>query len=148
MSRTVVHRTIAAPVTQVFATVSDIRMMAQALPHVVRYEFLSRTHSGLGTRFREVRLMRGKESPTELEITEYAVDRHVRMVADSHGTIWDTLFAVAGDDSQTELTLTMDARAYKLLPRIINRFIKGMITKAVEEDADLIKAFCETTNSR
>ena len=134
---------------RVFKTVSDINNFSQAVPHIVSAEILSDTKSGLGTRFKETRLMKDKESTTELEITELEITEfvendRVRMVADSHGTIWDTVFTVKPAGEGTDLELTMDARAYKLLPKIMNPLIKGMIRKAVERDMDAVKAYCES----
>lgn len=143
MTRTVVQRTIHAPRGKVFHTVADIRNYSQAIPHIVRVEFLSEIKSGVGTRFRETRLMRGREAATELEVTEYVEDEHIRIVADSHGSVWDSLFQVATEGDCTLLTLTMDGRAYKLLPKLINPLIKGMVAKEVAKDMDLVKAYCE-----
>ena len=89
--------------------------------------------------------MNGKEASTELEVTEYEPDRHVRIVADSHGTVWDTVFTVSPDGEQTRLEMVMDAKAYKLLPKLMNPLIVGMIRKAVESDMDAVKEFCEST---
>ncbi len=136
-------RSIRAPLEKVFSTVADIRQFSKALPHVVSFEFLSDMEIGVGTRFRETRLMKGKESVTELEVTEYVENDHARMVADSHGTVWDTVFSVKEEEGHTVLTMTMDARAYKLMPKLMNPLIKGMITKAVESDMDQVKAYCE-----
>lgn len=143
MSRWVATRAIAAPVPLVFATVADITRYSQAIPHVVRIEFLSETHLGVGTRFRETRLMKGREACTELEVTEWVQDDHVRLVAGSHGTTWDSVFAVAPAPDGTVLTLTMDGRAAALLPRIMMVLIHGMVQRAVEGDMDAVKAFCE-----
>ncbi len=137
-----VKRTIHAPVDLVFKTVSDINF-SKAVPHIVSAEILSDTKSGVGTRFRETRLMNGKEAKTVLEVTEFVENGRVRMVADSHGTVWDSLFTVKPDGESTALELTMDARAHKLLPKIMNSLIKGMVQKAVEKDMDAVKAYCE-----
>ena len=139
-----VSRKINAPINVVFNTVADIRNFSEALPHVVRYEFLSEQESGLGTRFRETRLMNGKEAMTELEVTEFVENEHVRMVADSHGAVWDTTFSV-NENGRTELTMVMDAEPYKLFARIMNAVFKRVIAKAVERDMDLVKAHCEST---
>ncbi len=144
--RITIRRQILAPVELVFDTVADIRNFSQALPHVVRYEFLSEKESGLGTRFRETRLMGGKEATTELEVTEYAPNDHVRMVADSHGAVWDTTFTVGRQDDATQLTVVMDARPHQLLPRIMNTLFKPMIAKAVARDMDLVKNHCESSS--
>lgn len=143
MPRTIVTRTIRAPADVVFSTVADIGQFSKAVPHIVKVEFLSDVRSGLGTRFRETRLMKGRESRTELEVTEYQPNRRVRMVAESHGTVWDTLFEVRSESGFCVLTLTMDARARSLIPKIMNVLIRGMVRKAIEKDMDAVKAFCE-----
>ena len=143
MSRTTVTRTIEAPIESVFNTVAAIEQFSEAIPHIVNVEILSEVQTGVGTRFRETRLMRGKEATTELEVTEYVENERIRLVSDAGGTIWDTVFTVAPQDGQTELTMTMDAKAYKLLPKLMNPMIKGTIKKAIEKDMDEVKAFCE-----
>jgi len=143
MTRTTITRMIDAPFKVVFETISDMTNYSKAVPDIVDVEFLSDTRTGVGTRFRETRLMKGKEAMTELEVTEYVANDRVRMVADSHGTVWDTVFSVKSVAGRTELTLTMDAKAHKLLPTLMNPLLKGIIRKAVEKDMDSVKAFCE-----
>ena len=130
MARITVTKTINAPLHVVFATVADIRQFAEAIPHIVGYEFLSETQTGVGTRFRETRVMHGKEASTVLEVTEYVENQRTRLVADSHGTVWDSVFEVREEGGATVLTLTMDAKAYKLLPKLMNPLICGMIRES------------------
>ena len=103
MTRTIVSRTVDAPLDVVFKAVSDIGNLPSTVPDIVKVEFLSDVISGVGTRFRETRLMNGKESTTELEVTEFIDNERVRMVADSHGTVWDSVFTVKATGGQTEL---------------------------------------------
>jgi carbon monoxide dehydrogenase subunit G len=127
----------------VFKTVADINQFSQAIPHIVKVEFLSDVKYGVGARFRETRIMNGKETVTELEVKEFVENDRVRLVADSHGTVWDTLFAVKREGGHTVLTMTMDAKTSKLLLKIINFMISGMVKRAVARDMDAVKAFCE-----
>lgn len=143
MTPILVDRLVDAPADRVFKTVADITWFSQAVPRIVKVDFLSDTKTGIGTRFRETRLMNGKPAITELEVTEYKQNERVRIVADSHGTVWDTLFIVSPESARTKLTLAMEARAHKLLPSLINPLIRGAIKKAVEQDMDSVKAFCE-----
>jgi uncharacterized protein YndB with AHSA1/START domain len=85
MAQYVATRSIAAPVARVFETVAHIDRFQEAIPHITNVEFLTETHSGVGTRFRETRLMRGREASTELEVTEYVPDERVRLVSDAGG---------------------------------------------------------------
>jgi len=139
----VVSRSIKAPVDRVFQTVAHIENFSRAVPRVVKYEILSSIQTGVGTRFRETSRMNGKEQTTELEVTEYVPNDHVRMVADSHGVIWDSVFTVKPEQDHTALTCAMDARAYKFLPKLMYPLMYKMIAKAVATDMDSVKEFCE-----
>ena len=144
MTRIIVKRTIHAPATHIFQAVSDIGNLPRTNPDIARVEFLSDTHTGVGTCFRETRVMKGREHVTDLEITEYDPAGRVRMVADSHGTVWDSLFTVEDAGERAELTLQMDCNAHRLLPRLLNPLFKGMIRKGLEKHLDAVKAYCET----
>jgi hypothetical protein len=143
MTRTVVTRTIHAPVSRVFTTVAHIEEFSKAIPHIVKFEYLSESKSGAGTRFRETRLMNGKEMLTELEVKEYVENERVRMVADSHGTVWDSLLTVRPEGENTLLTVTMDAITSRMFNRIMNVLIKGMVRKGMERDFNAVKTYCE-----
>ncbi|MEL6213999.1 MAG: SRPBCC family protein, partial [Pseudomonadota bacterium] len=64
-------RDIAAPVEQVFRTIADIENFAEAIPDIVNIEILSEAKTGVGARFRETRVMNGREANSVLEVTEY-----------------------------------------------------------------------------
>jgi len=146
MSRITVTRTVNAPADLVFMTVADIRQFSKAVPGITNYEFLSEVQSGLGARFRQMRVMNGKETATELEVTEFVANDRIRLVTDDgHGTLWDTVFAVKAENDRTVLTITMDSNSYKWMARIFVFLIQGMVKRAVERDMDSVKAFCENT---
>ena len=143
MTQFATKRTIDAPVDRVFETVAHIENFQQAIPHITNVEFLTESHTGVGTGFRETRLMRGREATTELEVTEYEPNQRVRLVSDAGGTVWDTVFVVRPSGDGSELSMVMDARPYKLMARIVNPVISRMITTAIEADLDAVKAYCE-----
>lgn len=136
-------RRIAAPTERVFSTVADITNFSKAVPHIVKVDFLSEQRVGVGTRFRETRLMNGREASTELEVTEYIEGERIRLVSDSHGTVWDSVFTVVPREQGSELTLVMEARPHKLLAKLTTPLFKGVIAKALEKDMDAVKAWCE-----
>ncbi len=143
MAQVTVQRHIAAPVDRVFQAVAHIENFAKAVPQISNVEFLTESHVGVGTRFRETRVMHGKEASTELEVTEYEPNDRVRLVADSHGTVWDTVFTVKPANGGTDLEMVMDAKAYKLLAKLMNPLVCRMISKYVAADMDAVKAYCE-----
>ncbi len=144
MSKVKVTRHIEAPVQKVFQTVSNIEGFSKAVPHIVDVEFLSETKTGVGTRFRETRMMGKRKASTVLEVTEYVENELVRLVSDAGGTIWDSAFIVEPDGVHTLLTLRMDAKPYKFLQKIMVPLImKGFMTKALAADMDAVKEYCE-----
>lgn len=143
MSTIKVTRRIQAPVKEVFQTISDIRNFSKAVPDIVDVEFLSEIKSGVGTRFRETREFKGREAKTELEVTEFIENEYIRIVSDTQGTIWDSLFTVTEKDKGCELTLEMEARPYKFFSKIMTPIMKGFISKALERDMDAVKEYCE-----
>lgn len=149
MARTSLSRTIDAPIEKVFDTVAHIENFSKALPHIIDVEFLSDKHSGVGTRFRETRRMGKHAVSTELEVTEYVRNERVRLVSDAGRTIWDTVFTTTpAQGGGTELGLVMTAAPYKVMARIMNPLIKGMIRRAIEKDLDAVKAYCEDPGRR
>ena len=145
MTRTTLVRSINAPVSTVFQAISDIEGFATIIPQITKIEFLSESQKGAGVRFRETRLMMGKENTETLEVTEYVENECIRIVSDTQGSIWDSVFRVKQVGDQTELTLVMEAKAYKLLAKIFNPLAKLFLKKAIAMDMDYIKAHCEGT---
>lgn len=144
MSKITIIKTINAPIELVFNTVADIRNFSKAVPDIGDVEFLSDQKTGVGTRFRETREINGREAATELEVTEYVENDHIHLVSDSHGTVWDSIFTVDEMNGRTNLTLVMEARAYKFLSKLLNPIMKSFIKKAVEKDMDAVKSYCES----
>ena len=144
MKQVTTDRVINAPLERVFETISTTEGFSNAVPHIVSVEILSEQRRGLGTRFRETRVMRGREATTELEVTEYVENKHVRYVSDAGGTIWDTVFSVEPEGDATRMRMTMDARPHTFFARIMTPLVMGMVAKAVEGDMDAIKAYCES----
>lgn len=137
------HRKIEAPISKVFRTLAAIEEFSQAIPHIKKVEFLSESRYGVGTRFRETRLMNGKEVTTELEVTELVENEYVRIVSDAGGTLWDTVFRVKQNGEAVEMNMQMDAIPHQVAAKIITPMILGMVSKFVQQDMDSVKEYCE-----
>ncbi len=138
-----VARTIQAPPEVVFQAVTDIGNLPATNPEILRVEFLSEQRAGAGARFRETRLMGRKEMDTELEMTEFSPPISARMVSDQGGTVWDTTFVVQPSSSGAELQIHMDARAHRLLAKIMNPLLQGLYRKGLQKHLDAVAAYCE-----
>ena len=147
MGRITVTRLINAPVPTVFRTISEIEQFANALPHIVRVEPLNDLRGTVGARFRETRVMSGREISTDLEITELVPNDRIRLETESGGTVWNSLFTVAPEGSGTRLTMAMDSEPQGLLAKAMVAMIGGVLQQAIEGDLDMVKAYCERTSA-
>ena len=143
MANVTVTRRIDAPVNVVFRTVAHVEQFSQAVPGILRVEFVSEVKSGAGARFRETRMMMGREASTELEVTEHVENERVRIVSEAGGALWDTVFTTVPDGEGTALKMVMDAQPRSASAKMTLPLIIGAVRKAVEEDMDAVKAFCE-----
>ena len=85
MSQTFVSLDINAPVEAVFAALANIETFPYRAEAIAAVEFLSDQKHGVGTRFRETRIMNGREAVAELEVTEQVENERIRMVGTAIG---------------------------------------------------------------
>jgi len=142
-----VARKIDAPVDVVFDTIADPKRFAGAISGVTSVELLSAAASGAGARFRQSRTVKGRETTMDFEITEAVRDQRVRIVNETHGTLWDSIFSLAPSGKSTTLTMRMDTKSRRLHQKLMMPVVMLMIRKAVEADMDALKAYCERRTS-
>ena len=143
MTHFTAERSIDAPVDLVFETVAHIDQFRQVIPHIVDVEFLTEQQTGVGTRFRETRLVGKRRASTELEVTEYVPNERVRLVSEAGGAVWDTVFTTEPDGDGTALTMVMEARPKNLLSRLFTPLIARTVDKGVQADMDALKSHLE-----
>lgn len=141
-------RTIKATPDRVFGAVADPEEFNKAIPGGLAVEYLTTRRSGVGTRFRATRLSKGKPMAFDQEVTEFVPGQRMRMVNQTHGTLWDSAFTVQSDGGATVLNLTMDAKTDGLLARVMTRLIAPIVQKALDKDMDAVKVYCERGPAR
>ena len=138
---------IGAPPEAVWDRITDIERAAEPIPAIRRIEILSTQRRGLGTRWRETRIMFGREATEVMEITEWRPPREYVTCARSHGCDYRSTLRVtpSGDGCILEFEfgatpLTLMARA---MGAIMGPLMRGAIAKALQGDLEAIRASCE-----
>lgn len=148
MASLTVVRSIRAPVEVVFRNIADHRRFGEAVGGVTHFDFLSPMEMGLGTRFRQTRTMNGQTTTMDFEVTEFVENKRIRIVNETHGTVWDSVFDLEPADDGSTLTMRMETKSRSLLPKILLPImIPLFIKRAVEKDVDALKAYCERPGS-
>lgn len=77
--------TIAAPLARVFALFTDLEHAAQNIAAIQSLELLTPGPMRKGTRFRETRVMFGKQATEEMEVVDFVPGRSYSVAAESCG---------------------------------------------------------------
>ena len=146
MGSVVVEGQINARVEQVFAVMSDIPNAANMISGITKIEMLTEGAVGVGTRWKETRLMFGKEATEEMGITEFIPNHSYVVESDSCGARYRTeirFFAAAGG---TKVRMDFGAKPQTLFAKVmqpLSWMMRGAILKCLEKDLADVKTICE-----
>jgi len=139
--------TIDAPREEVFALFSDFHHLTDRISAIVRSELITDGPIGVGTRFRETRVMFGKEHTEEMEITEFVPDERYSVEAQSCGSHYLTTFQFSDEGGGTRVDMRFDATprtlGAKIFAPIMARLMLKSCLRLFEKDMQELKAACE-----
>jgi uncharacterized protein YndB with AHSA1/START domain len=142
-----VSRHVAAPASRVWDVITDLGGSPEVLASVTRIELLEGPDPlEVGTRWRETRSMFGREATEEMTVTAVEPGRSYRVVAENHGTRYESTMAVrpqGEDDAVLSMTFSAEATslASKVMSTTVGRLFVGSTRKALEQDlADIASA--------
>ena len=141
------RRRIAAPISRVFAVFTDFAGAADRISGIQSIEVLTDGPVGSGTRFRETRVMFGKEATEEMEITAFEPDTAYTVEADSQGCRFVTTFDFESVDGGTDVTMVFTGHAQSFFAKLMTPLtwlLAGTTRKLIEADLDDLKTYCES----
>ncbi len=139
---------IAAAPERVFAAMTDLDAAARWMMGLVRMEKLTEGEFGLGTQFREIRRIFGKEATEEFEVTAYEPPwlYGLRLDGSMGASVRsEYLFSyeLEPEGPGTRLHATGLVRIPGLLARLLGRLFVGSMKKAYDKDLFALKAYLE-----
>jgi carbon monoxide dehydrogenase subunit G len=138
---------INAPVEKVFAVASDVEHAPEVISAITKMEVLTDGPVGVGTRFRETRVMFGKEAMEEMEFSVFDPPRSYTLVADSHGCHYVSTFRFTpeGAGTRVDFEFTGDAHSFgaKVMSAVMGPLMKGTMRKMLAKDLGELKRSIE-----
>ncbi len=140
---------IRAPRARVFEVFTDIEHCAGRIKGIKKVEITSAVRAGVGLRWRETRLMFGKDATAELEITALDAPRSYRVESRVDGTLYISTFEFAegADAGSTVVTWLHDSKAItfgaKFMTPLLFLFKRTMV-KLMKKDLAELAGFLET----
>jgi uncharacterized protein YndB with AHSA1/START domain len=142
----------AAAPQQVFEALTNLEGAAGWMPNVVRIEKLTEGAFGIGTRWREIRRLFGREAREEFEVKGFEPHRALELHVDgTRGTskrgYYRFHYTLDRVDGGTRLKLTGEVGGMGSLGDLIGRLFAGSYRSAILKDLQAMRAHLEAQGS-
>ncbi|HEX4954681.1 MAG TPA: SRPBCC family protein [Thermoanaerobaculia bacterium] len=147
MTGITIKRQVAAPRERVFAAATDFANAASFIQAIDKIEMLTEGPVGVGTRFRETRIVFGRPATEEMKVTGFDPPGSYTLTAESHGARYETVFSFAEKSGGTEVEmrfavtpLTFMAKVMGFLMRPMMKKMLAMCAKDLEDIAKAVES--------
>lgn len=133
---------------KVFAAASDFAGAPGRIPGIKRIEMLTDGPVGLGTKFRETRVMFGKEATETMEVVDFQPGRSYTLRAYNCGCEYKTTVSVksaGGTESEIEFDFSGQPRTIfaKVMTLAMGWLMNGTCVKMIKKDLTSLKMAVE-----
>ena len=141
---------INAPKEKVWKVVSNIENAAKTISGIQSVEILNPagSNSMIGLKWKESRLMFGKEQWETMWVTDSSENEFYKVRAESHGSVYLTNVTLEDSNGNTQLTMDFESIpqsiSAKVMAFLMGFMMKNMIKKAFLKDLEDIKKAVES----
>jgi len=133
----------------VWNAIVDFEYCSNYIESIVDVEILHQPVDTLiGFKWRETRIMFGKEAIETMWITDYAENEFYKTRAESHGSVYTSGMSIERVGEKTRLTMSFSGEAHtfsaKLMTFLMGFMMKGAMKKAITKDLNDIRSHLES----
>ena len=128
-----------APSDSVFEVFSDLRSAADRISGITKLEVVTDGPVGVGTRFRETRVMFKRECTEEMEITGFEPGRSYTVHCESCGAVYDSTFRFTPDGPATRVEVEFNCRPVSFFAKImspLSALMMGPMKRCIDKDLE------------
>lgn len=137
---------IDAPAEVIFSRICEIEKWPERIKGIAQVEKLTSGQVGVGTRFRETRVMYGCKATEEMEFTAFDPNRGYTLSCSNHGCLYTSAFRFEPNRSGTLVTLDFACKPLTIVARLftpLSLLMKGTLRKCMEQDLEDLKVSAE-----
>lgn len=150
MKPIVIEIEIDAPIERVFSTFTDVQGWPEIIKTMTKIELLTDGPVGLGTRFRETRLVCKKAVHEEMEFKVFEPPTRYVLEATSHSTHYISTFNFSDQAGSTALQMSFAAKHQTFVAKTIGGFLlfflRGMTKRMLTADLNATKQAIESSS--
>jgi len=140
-----------APRDQVWNAMCDLEHAAERISAIKKLEVVTDGPVGIGTRFRETRIMFKREATEEMTITEWNPPSSYTVEANSCGAHFKTVISCEpAPQGGTNLTMATFVKPISFMAKLmtpLSKLMAGSFAKACKQDLDDIKRAVENAGA-
>jgi len=134
---------------EVWKVITDFKNSPNYIKSIVNVEIIEQPKDTLvGFKWKETRVMFGKEATEIMWITDSVENEYYQTRAESHGSIYISKLSIEHIEQITKLTMSFSSEAttfiVKLISLLMGFVIKGSMKKAINKDLTDIKTYLES----
>ena len=142
-----ISKRIHAPVEAVFAASTDVENYPARIPGIKRVEKLTDGPVGLGTRFRETRIMFKREASEVMEFTAFEPNRSYTLTCNSCGMLYNSHFRFRQEGADTVMDFEFQAKPLSFFAKLMSplgKLMMGSMKKWIADDFDALQKAVES----
>ena len=140
-------RRVEAPIDAVFDIFSDIPRADEMIDDIIKVEMLTDGPVGVGTRWRETRVMFKREATEEMWVTAYERGKSYTVGCESCGCAYESTWRFESEGDATQVEFEMGYRALTFFAKLMSplgRLMMPMMKKCFEKDFQALKTLAES----
>lgn len=137
---------VKAPIARVFDAFSDFEGATKTVSAIQNVEMLTEGPVNVGTRFRETRVMFGREATEEMEVTAFKPNQTYTLSADTCGSHFESTFHFSPENKGTRVDMELNTRAVSLFAKLmwpLGFLMMPTMKKMMLADIEEVKQHCE-----
>ncbi|MBI5763500.1 MAG: SRPBCC family protein [Planctomycetes bacterium] len=138
---------VKADPVKTFDAFADFPRAAEMVRGIKRVELLTNGPVGKGTRFKETRIMFGKEATETMEVSAFERGKLYTLSCTSCGVAWSSTFRFTPDAGGTRVDLEMVCKPLTFFAKLMSplgKLMAGSMKKCIEGDINDVRTFVET----
>lgn len=120
------------PPEMAFAVLTDIENLPDFIDGITSVRMLTEGPIDVGTRFRETRIMMGREADEEMEIAELHAPTLIKFYAFSRGTAYHTSYQIAPNADGAKVTLVFKPTPQTFMAKVMSALFSRMVGQVAD----------------
>lgn len=119
----------------IYQAITDIEHSVDRIDGILKIEVLEKPESGfVGFKWRETRIMFGKEATEVMWVTDVEENKGYRTRAESHGAVYISSFDIEEQGDTCILTMGFESQAVRLMGKLMDGIFGKMMAKSTERE--------------